>query len=65
MTWDEIPLDRPFKMYRLIHDTLGCQMDADPDLEAVTQTKWRLAWSGIETHIVHGWVMLADACAPD
>ena len=47
---------RPIRWHRLIHDTLGYQMHASPDLALVTEMHWTLARQGIPTHIVSGWL---------
>jgi hypothetical protein len=61
MTWNDLQPNIPFRLYRLIHDVLGCQMGADPDLAALTEWKWRLALEGIPTHIVSEWLTFPSA----
>jgi hypothetical protein len=45
---------RPYRWHRLVHATLGV-INQGPDLALVTDMKWRLAQTGIETVLVSEW----------
>jgi hypothetical protein len=52
---------RPVRWHRLMHETLGIQLHASPDLALVTAMHWRLFRAGIATHIVSGWLETTPA----
>jgi hypothetical protein len=60
MIWQDLVKGKPFRLYRLMHNILGCQMGADVNLAQITLAQWRLARAGIPTHIVAEWITFGD-----